>query len=163
MEIKSFFGVPAHPLFVHLPVVLTPLAAFTAVLMFRRDWRKSFLWITVALSGVALLGAQLAVGSGEELEESVNESRALEMHADLGEVTRALIGIFFLVALALAVYEYVRGRRPENEGSGPSVFIATAMTAVMVLSGILATIWVVRAGHQGAKLTWEDVSSEGEE
>lgn len=159
MEINSLFGVPAHPLFVHLPVVLTPLAALTALVMFRTRWRKSFLWVTVALSGVALLGAQLAVGSGEQLEESVRETQALELHAGLGEATRTLIAVFFFVTLALAVYDLILARRSDEKPSALGRQIATVMTAAMVLSGTFATVWVVRTGHQGAEITWEDVGS----
>lgn len=160
MEINSLFGVPAHPLFVHLPVVLTPLAALTAFVMFRERWRKSFLWVTVALSGVALLGAQLAVASGWPLEEGVeSEGKALELHANLGEATRTFIAVFFLVTLALAVYELVLARRSNEKPSAPNRRIATVMTAAMVLSGTLATVWVIRTGHQGAEITWKNVGS----
>ena len=162
MEIDSFFGIPAHPLFVHLPVVLTPLAAMTALVMFKPEWRRSYLWVTVVLSGVALIGAQLAVGSGESLEESVNESPALELHTDLGETARTIIAIFFVITLALAIYEYMQRRRTTSEDtSRPTVAIATVLTSLMVIAGAFATGWVIKAGHQGAKVTWEDVGSEG--
>ncbi|MEO8323112.1 MAG: hypothetical protein ABI571_03130, partial [Actinomycetota bacterium] len=123
-------------------------------------WRKSFLWVTVALSGVALLGAQLAVASGWPLEESVeSESQALELHAGLGEATRTLIAVFFLVTLALAVYDLILARRSDEKPSALNRQIATVMTAAMVLSGIFATVWIVRVGHQGAEITWKDVGT----
>jgi hypothetical protein len=33
VEITSIFGLPAHPLFVHVPIVLVPLASLGAVLV----------------------------------------------------------------------------------------------------------------------------------
>lgn len=154
MEFGSIFGVPAHPLFVHVPVVLTPLALIAALAMFRTEWRKTLAWVTAALAGVAALGAQLAVGSGEELEERVEESRALEMHVELGEVTRTLIVVFFIVAVVLLAYLYFSARTGATGGT-----IATALTVAVVLSGTLATIWVARAGHQGAQVTWDDIGT----
>jgi hypothetical protein len=66
-----------------------------------------------------------------------------------------------LIALALAIYEYMQRRRSGGDSSKPNVTIATILTALMVITGALATGWIVKAGHQGAKVTWEDVGSEG--
>jgi uncharacterized membrane protein len=159
VEINSFFGVPAHPLFVHIPVVLTPLAALTALVVLRTSWRRPLLWVTVGLAGVALIGAQFAVESGQQLEERVRESSGLEAHAQLGEATRTLIAVFFLIALAFAVYEFLRERRAIGASLGQQR-IATLLTVAMILSGALATVWVIRTGHQGAKITWQDVGRE---
>ena len=164
MEIESFFGVPAHPLFVHLPVVLTPLALSVAIaLSFRSRWRRSFAWVTAFLAGVSLFGAQLAVASGEPLEESVQESEALEMHTELGESARTLIAVFFILAVVLVVYEFWRRRRASSDRSKwSSDRIAAGLLALTVVMGGLATVWVVRAGHQGAEVTWVDVTLEGD-
>ncbi|HET7481374.1 MAG TPA: DUF2231 domain-containing protein [Actinomycetota bacterium] len=163
MEIQSFFGVPAHPLFVHAPVVLTPLAVITALFMLRPSWRRPFLWATVVLTGMALGGAQLAVGSGEALEESVGESRGLEMHASLGEATRTLIAVFFFITLAVAAYDLFVERRAKASATSRSLppfagQLATVLTLAIIVSGALATTWVARTGHQGAKITWEELS-----
>jgi uncharacterized membrane protein len=157
MHIDSFFGVPAHPLFVHLPVVLTPLALVTAILAIRKSTRPTFLWITAALAGMAFAGAQFAVDSGEALEERVRESAGLELHANLGEATRTLIAVFFVVALLMAAYELYMSRR--GGGSSVNTSIVRVLTVTMLLTGALATTWVARTGHQGAKITWEDVGT----
>jgi uncharacterized membrane protein len=158
MEIGSFFGVPAHPLFVHLPVVLTPMAALVAWFMLRSEWRKSYCWVVAVLSGVALFGAQLAVVSGEELEERLPENPALHLHAELGEASRTLIAVFFAISLAVVLYDYIQKRRTEGASSRAKSAWAAGLTVAMILMGSVATAWVVRTGHQGAKITWEDVS-----
>ena len=53
MEIETFFGLPAHPLMVHLPVVLIPLAGIIAIVFaFRPAWLDRFGWHLVVLSGL---------------------------------------------------------------------------------------------------------------
>ena len=87
MELEKLFGLPAHPLLVHIPVVLVPLAAIIAIVFaFKPAWLDRFGWGLVALSGVGALGAILAAGSGEGLEGLQNqaETAAREDHFELG-------------------------------------------------------------------------------
>ena len=58
MEIDKLFGLPAHPLLVHVPVVLVPLAALMAIAFaIRPAWLDRFGWWLVAVSGVGAVGA----------------------------------------------------------------------------------------------------------
>src|SRR4051794_39308686 len=89
MEIQSLFGLPAHPLLVHVPVVLVPLAAIGAVmLVVRRSWIQRFGWAVAAIAGVGWLGTLLAASSGEELVGQVDRSPSLHRHAELGSNAR---------------------------------------------------------------------------
>lgn len=59
----SIFGIPAHPLFVHIPVVLIPLAAVGVVIMvIRPTWWERYKWATLAVAGVGMVGAIIAAG-----------------------------------------------------------------------------------------------------
>ena len=50
----TFFGIPAHPLFVHIPAVLIPLAAVGVVIMLvRPTWWERYKWATLAEIGRA--------------------------------------------------------------------------------------------------------------
>ncbi|MGE0572167.1 MAG: hypothetical protein AB7P25_13825, partial [Dehalococcoidia bacterium] len=64
----DIFGIPAHPFFVHVPVVLIPVAALGFALTgWRREWRR---WFIVPLLALTLAGAVfsvLAANSGEDL------------------------------------------------------------------------------------------------
>ena len=63
------FGLPLHPLAVHLPVVLLPLGAIGVVLaLLVPRWRASLGWAMVAVLGVAAVSALVAKLSGEALE-----------------------------------------------------------------------------------------------
>ncbi|MGA0894883.1 MAG: DUF2231 domain-containing protein, partial [Ilumatobacteraceae bacterium] len=104
MEIEKIAGLPAHPLFAHLPVVMVPLAGLIAIAFAVRPvWLDRFGWGLVAVSGIGMLGAVLAAGSGEALEEmlergGVGESGVLEQHADMGEAARTISIAFFTLS-----------------------------------------------------------------
>ena len=68
----KLFGLPAHPLLVHVPVVMVPLAALGAIaIVVRPRWRRSAGPIVLALAFVGGLGTQLAMMSGEDLQGAV--------------------------------------------------------------------------------------------
>lgn len=162
-EIDKLFGIPAHPLIVHIPVVLVPLAAVGAVLaLFVTRWRHWALPVTAALSGIALVGVQLAIGSGESLASQTKETAAIERHAELADQARPFVFVFFLVAAA-ATYLWWQSQREagadveERSRTRPLAVRALAPVCVLsVLTGALATTWVVRTGHSGAESVWKD-------
>ncbi len=164
MELNKLFGLPAHPLLVHIPVVLVPLAAIIAVVFaFKPAWLDRFGWGLVALSGVGALGAILAADSGESLQETQNkaETAARENHFELGDTARLMAIIFFCVVTAVVVLRYLARRRAAGgkESAGIWRFIASkggaiGVAVVMVLSASAAMYTIVQAGHQGAQITW---------
>ncbi len=159
-------GVPTHPLIVHIPVVMVPLALLAVIAyFFGRSWRRPLVWVAAVLSGGGALGAVLAASSGESLRDRVTESHALEDHAEMGETARLLAFIFFLLVIALVVYEEIRSRRDrDGRPDGKLVDLAShrfayPLIAVLVLiSGATAVVSLVVAGHEGAKVTWQKVS-----
>ncbi len=158
-------GVPTHPLIVHVPVVLVPVALIAVIAYFvARPWRRPLAWIAGALSGVGALGAMLAAASGESLEERVKETSALEDHAELGETAQVLAVVFFIVVVALVVYQEIRSRHGDD--SPPSGKVATlasrrlvypAIMVLLLISGGAAVVSLAVAGHAGAKITWENI------
>ncbi|MCB0957256.1 MAG: DUF2231 domain-containing protein [Ilumatobacteraceae bacterium] len=172
MELSTLFGLPAHPLLVHIPVVLVPLAAVIAVVFaIRADWLDRFGWMLVAVSGVGAIGAVLAAGSGEELEHSVKRSAALADHAEMGDAARAVSLVFFLVVVAVVGLRWFARRRAtaaeaSSADNGFWGFVrsragAVLMAVLLVVSAGAATYTVVAAGHQGAKVTWEQNTTGG--
>ena len=54
MEINNLFGLPAHPLLVHAPIVLVPLCLVAAIFMAAKpEWRRRFGVPTAVLAVVA--------------------------------------------------------------------------------------------------------------
>ena len=89
--------------------------------------------------------------------------RDSEDHFELGETARTVAIIFFLVVLAVVVLRYLAGKRAAR-GSQPTgvwAFIgskagAIGIAIVLVLSASAATYTISKAGHQGAKISWEE-------
>lgn len=178
MELENLFGLPAHPLLVHLPVVMIPLAAIGAILIaVRQSWLDRFGWWVVGFSFVGFIGAVLAAGSGEGLEERVDETAALEEHAEMGETARLVSLIFFLVVLAVVGYRWYTRRQaaaaaatptetdavdaPASASSHTPRIVAIVSSVLLIASAVGATATIVSAGHQGAKATWNELEDEG--
>ena len=156
----TFFGIPAHPFFVHVPAVLIPLAGIGVVIMLiRPTWWERYKWATLVIAGVGMLGAILASGSGEALEESVEATanRAeLRAHVEAGEAARAVSIIFFLIVFAaVVVVPWLMKRRAAATGSPKWL---RPVVAIALVAGAGAASWTVfDAGHTGAKSVWGDV------
>jgi uncharacterized membrane protein len=153
MEFDSFLGVPAHPLFVHVPIAFIPLAALGAIaLALQPRWRPSYGWLVVLFTALGAAGAQLATGSGESLEEG-RQIRDIGDHPELGELARTL-GVI-LLALVVTLYLLERWRDHSRLRRVPA-WVTPVVAALTVVGAIGATAAVVAAGHTGAKSVWEE-------
>jgi uncharacterized membrane protein len=168
VELETLFGLPAHPLMVHLPVVIIPLAGLIAVVFaVRSQWLDRFGWGLVALSGLGALGGILAAGSGEGLEEMGESGGRVEEHAEMGELARTLGIVFFLVVLGVVLARHLARKKGEG-ATGVWGFVgskagAVVAAAALVVSAGAATYTISAAGHEGAKLVWEDEADGGSE
>lgn len=158
--IDQIQGLPAHPLVVHLPVVLIPLTLLLAVVAVAWPAGRRTLSLVVLIGATAsMLGAQAAVMSGDWLETRVRETSVVAQHAELGEGTRTLAILMFLAAVAFFAREW-RDRLPGGERLRALLAprgVAVAMSVVLLATAVLTTVWVVRAGHMGAKAAWSDI------
>lgn len=157
MEIEELFGLPAHPLVVHAAVVLLPLAGVTTLVCAAVPRaRRHYAPVALGLAFVATLAVGLAQGSGEELEEMVDETELVEAHAEQGErVLQWAIAVTVAAAAVTAVPVLAR-RRPTM----PARAVTAAVVAVSLVAGAGATWTVVEVGHSGAKATWDDVADD---
>lgn len=161
---ETFRGLVAHPLFVHMPVVIVPLAGIIAIVFaFKPAWLDKFGWGLVGLSGLGALGGILAASSGEGLEELLKEggeeiTPALEAHAEAGEMARNLAILFFIIVLAVVVIRHLARKNAANPTGvaklGASKGGAIVMSALIAITAGLATWSVADAGHEGAEIVW---------
>lgn len=167
MELEKIFGLPAHPLLVHAPVLLIPLCALGAIwIAISPRWRHKIGWIVVVLSGGAVVASQLAAGSGETLEAALNEENALiERHAELGDTFVWFALVFFLAVLALMVWDTMQRRKAAAAGQEPDLHalgrsgVAIVLGILVVVTALGATFRVYQVGHSGAKSVWEQDAS----
>lgn len=155
-------GLPAHPLLVHIPVVLIPLAAIA--LLASAVWpaaRRKLTWISPLLAVVALVSVPLATSSGEQLEEKVQFTPLIERHEEAAE--GLLLWVVGLAVWALLVWglEVVRQRREDAEQ--PSPIIRRAIAAVAILGAVAfstgSVMQVYRVGESGAGAVWTDTAT----
>ncbi len=166
MELDTIAGLPAHPLIVHVPVVLIPVVALLAAVfaLLPRTRRVLGLPLVVLTAGVTF-ATILAAGSGESLEERVDRSSLIHEHAEAGELLRALMLVLF-VAIVVAVALDRRGRSSHGDAVarlGRSRGAGLAIGAVLLVLAAGATAMDVRAGHLGAKAAWHDLPAAGED
>jgi len=163
MTPTTLFGLPAHPLFVHVPVVLIPLVAIGAIAMACSAWvRERFGWLVLAFAVVAGISTQFAIDTGQALRHHVPRSVALDRHVHIAESIRPLILLLFLVALAVMLVDRrARGSWPFNgrvPSRTPGRIVTIALVAVTVVVGVGTTVRLFQIGDSGAKATWERVN-----
>jgi len=159
MDIKTIFGLPAHPLFVHVPVVLIPLVALGAIAMvLSARVRERLGWTVLGLAIVAGLSTQLAVSSGKGLQHSVANSASLRHHIRIAESIRPLALLLFVVALVVMLADR-RGRGAWPYAGRPRATTGTPVRALLVVATVVVAVGtnirLFQIGDSGAKATWE--------
>jgi hypothetical protein len=148
----SILGLPAHPLFAHVPVVLIPLAALGAVLMLWPNLRDRIGWFVVGIVFVAGITTQLAISSGQNLREYVRETSLMRAHTHMGENIRPWVLLMFLALVGVMLVARTAHRRPSDRSSLRNVGIA--LSVLSIVFSAVATYWIFRIGHSGAKAVW---------
>lgn len=163
-------GLPAHPLLVHVPIVLLPLAAIGAILMMvKPQWYERFRWPVLILGAIGTLGAILGASSGEELEDMIRAREGaegvagIESHAEAGEFARNIAILFLVLLAAYVVIPWVRSRRAGARSThapndGPS-WLRPLLMALVAICAVVVVIAVIRAGHSGADQVWSELTS----
>ena len=151
-QVSTINGLPAHPLLVHVIVVLAPLTALLLILC--AVWpaaRERLTWLAVALASVNLILTPIVSEAGEWLYGKVEDTELLEVHEHLGE-TMIYVSIALLVAAILVAAAHVRAGR----GKPLSTVLSAVIAVVVILIGVGATAQVFRIGHSGAESVWSD-------
>jgi uncharacterized membrane protein len=162
VTISKIFGIPAHPLFVHVPVVLIPLVGIGAIAMaLSGRVRDQFGWLILAVGIVAGISTQFAIMSGQALRHSVPQSAELHRHTHIAESIRPLILLLFLVALAVMLLDRrTRGAWPfsgREPGRPLGSLIRIGLIAVTVVVAVGTNVRLFQIGDSGAKATWQRV------
>jgi hypothetical protein len=161
---ETIFGLPAHALLVHIPVALIPLSALGAVVIAMSEWRDRIGWVVVGVAGFATIASQLAVTSGEELQEAVDDTALVDRHAELAETFFWVALAFFAVVLALMIWDTVRRRRIARGGPATAGRTAGIVLSVLVIAASLGIcVRVYQVGHSGAKAVWQEQAGEAGE
>ena len=155
VEIDRAFSLPAHPLLLHVPVILVPLLVVASIaLAVLPRWRDRLGVLWGAFAVVCLIATVLAVGSGEAfLEGRPFVDQVLRDHREAAETLRILTFGLTAAILVLLAVDWLRAR-----AVGPAVLrttgVALAVSALIVPLSLATGFFVIRTGHLGAKAAW---------
>jgi hypothetical protein len=144
-------GIPAHALLVHAIVVLAPLTALLEILCaFWPAARRRLVWLVLAFAVVTTVLTPLTTSAGDWLYHQLgNDSAILHTHKERGDWMIYVSIALLIVAVALAVMQWLEGRSDERRTA------ATVAVAVLALAvGVSSIVAVVLIGDSGAHAVW---------
>jgi hypothetical protein len=147
VEIHTAFGLPAHPLILHVPVVFVPLLGLAALATaIRPSLMERYGTALGAFAVVTMAVTLLTAGAGEAFADSRHgpSSHLLHEHAEAGQTLR-----LFVVGLTAVLVAWMLGRH--RIASSRARIPLQLLTVVLALGSIY---FVLRAGHLGAELAW---------
>lgn len=155
LALTSLLGLPAHPFLVHIPVVLIPLGALGAVLMLWPRLRAMIGWWVCGILVVAGIATQLAVDSGQALQEYVHETSLVRDHVRMGENVRPWLLLLFLALVGVMLIDRAIERRASKpEGNDLLKVAGVVLSALSILFAAFSVYWIYRIGHSGSKSVW---------
>jgi len=157
-------GLPAHPLFVHVPVVLIPVSVVAAVVfVFRGDWMRRY---GIALSLVAIVAMSsifLTMQAGAALRAALHlQGQAAKLISEHSQAAH-ILAIVYVVFTAVLIVTFAAQRISAGMPTGlalvdrplSSVSMLLALRVALVALSIGAGYMVFRTGDLGAKAVWE--------
>jgi hypothetical protein len=157
-------GLPAHPLFVHVPVVLIPTTVVAAIVfMARTQWLRRYGIALAVVSIVAMSSIFLTMQAGAALRGALHlqgEAAVLiSQHAQAAHIL-AYIYVVFTATLIVTFAAYrIAGGMPtglaivDRPLAPNSVF--QALRVLLVVLALAAGYMVFRTGDLGAKAVWQ--------
>ena len=143
-------GLPLHPLLVHAAVVLTPLAALTALAYaVVRPWRERLRWPAAVLAVVAALAVGAAFLSGRsflDANPALAQRDIVQTHEQRAELLLWLTLGFGAVALVSAWWH----ARPGT--------LSLLLRALLAVSAAAVLVQVVLTGDAGTRAVWGTVA-----
>ena len=145
---EQLFGLPAHPLLVHFPIVAIPTLALLGLIMIvMPSFRDRFGKAIIALGVVTSVATVLAAQSGQALLDTYANGDFVDEHKRLGETLR-----LFVLGLTVSIIGLMlTAKRSTSTGRDP---VSLLMSALVAALSILSLIWAIRTGHEGARLRW---------
>jgi hypothetical protein len=159
VQIHSLFGLPAHPLLLHVPVVTIPVLGLVLLgVAVRPQWLDRYGLAIGGLTVVSLASTILTAGAGEAFRDSGEGGPGIAEHADAGETLRLImIGLTVVVLAGLALRRAAAGEGLARlRGLGRQAWVSPVTRAAFAIVAVAALFFVVRTGHLGAKQTWGD-------
>jgi uncharacterized membrane protein len=164
IRLKTIYGgLPAHPLFIHVPVVLIPLSVLGALACVARPhWFDRYGILLCLCSIVAMSSIFLAMQAGAALESALSltpaQSNLIHQHSQAAHIL-AIAFVLFTACLILTFSAHrISGGSPTGLGIADSIlgsrttYLALRIAAVVL--ALFCAFYVYRVGDLGAKAVW---------
>ena len=168
-----YSGLPAHPLFLHVPVILIPVVGLAALGLAARPawWTRHGVWVT-AVAVVALGALNLTMGAGKALRADLGvpiagfggaggQAALIARHEHAADLLRIFMILFTAVLIvSLAVYRAESGLGIAAldrllAGLRDTAAATIALRAAMAVLAALCLYFVFHTGDLGAKAVWQ--------
>jgi hypothetical protein len=164
-------GLPAHPLFLHVPVIFIPLATIGGLIVAARPrWYENWAGAWIGVAAVIALGSlNLTMSAGDKLRSALGlegdgpgVAHLISEHADAAGTLRIVtIAFVALYLITLAVHATAHGQTC-GVAVGDRIFASIRRNpaipiSLRVITGALALgclFYVYRTGDLGAKAVW---------
>jgi hypothetical protein len=157
-------GLPAHPLFVHVPVILIPATVVAAlVFVFRRDWLSRY-GIALALVSIAAMSSifvtmQAGAALRGELHLQGTVAKLISEHSQAAHI----LAIVYVVFTATLIVTFAAQRISSGMPTGLDIVdrllsprsVSRSLGALLVVLCLGAGYMVFRTGDLGAKAVWQ--------
>jgi hypothetical protein len=157
-------GLPAHPLFVHVPVILIPATIVAAIVFVLEPAWLSRYGIALALvSIVAMSSVFLTMQAGAALRGELHlQGRASTLISEHSQAAH-ILAIVYVLFTATLIVTFAAGRISGGRPTGLHIVdrplssrsLFTALRVVLVLVAIGAGYMTFRTGDLGAKAVWQ--------
>jgi hypothetical protein len=164
IRIKTIYsGLPAHPLFIHVPVVLIPLSVLGALVCVARPAWFDRYGILLCLCGiVAMSSIFLAMQAGAALRAALNltglQAQLISEHSHDAHIL-AIVFVLFTAALILTFSAHrISGGMPTGLGIADTLLGSranyVALRIALVVLALVSAYYVYKVGDLGAKAVW---------
>jgi hypothetical protein len=161
---KLWSGLPAHPLIIHVPVIMIPLAVLGAlVLTVRPAWFDRYGSLVCLVAIVGMSSIFLAENAGGALQSDLHltgrAATLINQHSSAANVLAILFAGFTAVMIFNFAAYRIGGGRPTGltplDGVFASPSVRLVLRVLLVVLALVSAYYVYRVGDLGAKAVWQ--------
>jgi hypothetical protein len=159
-----YSGLPAHPLFVHVPVILIPTTVVAAVVfVFKREWLVRYGIALAVVSIVAMSSIFLTMQAGAALRGELNlEGQAAKLISEHSQAAH-IVAVIYVVFTATLIVTFAAQRISGGMPTGLAIvdellsprWVLAGLSIALVLLSIGAGYMCFRTGDLGARAVWQ--------
>ena len=159
-----YSGLPAHPLFVHVPVILIPATIVAAIVfVIKPRWLTRYGIALALVSIVAMSSVFLAMQAGAALRGALNlqgqAAKLISEHSQAAHILAIVYVLFTATLIATFAAQRISGGMPTGLGIVDSLLsprpVLATLRVLLVLLSVVAGYMCFRTGDLGAKAVWE--------